>query len=131
MTRTAITAPDAGTPIGPYRQAILADGRTLYVSGQIPLDPATGELAGPDIETQTRQVLANLKAILAQAGTGPEHVVKTTVFLQDLADFAAMNALYADHFPGDTPPARSTLQVAGLPKGARVEIECIALVPEG
>lgn len=130
MQRTPITAPDAGLPIGPYSQAILGEGRLLFVSGQIPLDPATGALAGDDIRIQTRQVLDNLGAILARAGSGFGHVVKTTVFLQDMVDFPAMNEVYAERFAGEAPPARSTIQVARLPKDARVEIECIALVPE-
>ena len=128
MTRTAIATPDAPRAIGPYSQAILVEqggARTLHCSGQIPLDPATGELVAGDIAAQTERVLANLGAVLAAAGMGFGDVVKTTVFLADLADFARMNEVYARRFPGAA-PARSTVQVAALPRGARVEIEVVA-----
>lgn len=128
MPRTPIATPDAPRAIGPYSQAILVEqggARTLYCSGQIPLDPATGELVTGDIAAQTERVLANLGAVLAAAGMGFGDVVKTTVFLADLADFAKMNELYARRFPGAA-PARSTVQVAALPRGARVEIEVVA-----
>jgi len=115
---------NAPKPIGPYAQAVVSNG-LLFTSGQIPLDPVTNELVGPDIESQTRQVLKNLAAVLEQAGTSPEKVVKTTIFLQDLADFALVNGLYGDFF-GDHKPARSTIQVAALPKSARIEIELVA-----
>ena len=97
----------------------------MYVSGQIPLDPATGEFAGPDIRTQTRQSLKNIAAILAAAGSGMDRVVKTTVLLKDIGDFAAMNEVYAEAFTAPY-PARAAFEAAALPKGALVEIECVA-----
>jgi len=100
-------------------------GGLLFVSGQIPLDPATGELVGGDIEAQTEQVLKNLMAILKEAKAGPEHVVKATVFLRDMQDFPRMNEVYARYF-GKEPPARSTVQAAALPRGVAVEIDVIA-----
>lgn len=124
MQRTIISTKDAPAAIGPYSQAV-AVGDLLFCSGQIPLTP-TGELAGDDIETQTRQVLANIKAMLAAAGSAPEQVIKTTVFLADMNDFAKMNALYGEVFSSN-PPARSTVQVARLPRDVKVEIEVIAL----
>jgi 2-iminobutanoate/2-iminopropanoate deaminase len=111
-------------PIGPYSQGIRANG-FLYVSGQVALDPKTGELAGADIRQQTQRVLENVRGILEGAGSSLHHVVKTTVFLKDINDFAAMNEVYAKYFPS-APPARSTVQVARLPKDALVEIEVIA-----
>lgn len=120
-----VATPNAPRAIGPYSQAILA-GNHLFTSGQIPIDPATGELVQGDITVQTRQVLKNLLAVLNAAGSGPGLVLKTTVFLADMADFSAMNAVYAEVF-GAQAPARSTVQVAGLPKGAKVEIEALAL----
>lgn len=111
-------------PIGPYSQAIRANG-FLYVSGQVALDPKTGELTGTDIRQQTERTLENVKGILEAAGSNLHHVVKTTVFLKDMNDFAAMNEVYAKYF-GSAPPARSTVQVARLPKDALVEIEVIA-----
>jgi len=111
-------------PIGPYSQAIRANG-FLYVSGQVALDPKTGELAGADIRLQTERVLQNVKGILEAAGANLGHVVKTTVFLKDLNDFAAMNEVYGGYFKA-APPARSTVQVSRLPKDALVEIEVIA-----
>ena len=122
--RQAIATDQAPKAIGPYSQAIIA-GNLLYCSGQIPLDPATGALVQGDLAAQTRRVLDNVGAILAAAGTGFDRVVKTTVFLADMNDFAAMNEVYATYF---TPPApaRSTVAAAGLPKGARIEIEVIA-----
>lgn len=118
---SSILAPAA---IGPYSQAIEANGM-VFTSGQIPLDPGTGELVGATIEEQTERVMQNLKAVLAQAGVGFDHVVKTTCFLADLADFAAFNAVYGKYFPEDQ-PARSCFQVAALPKGAKLEVEVIA-----
>jgi len=112
--------------IGPYSQGIRF-GNLLFLSGQIPIDPASGELVGGDITDQTRRVLENLSAVLEAAGASLSDVVKTTVFLVDLADFPAFNATYASFFTTD-PPARSTVQVAALPKGARVEVEAIALI---
>jgi 2-iminobutanoate/2-iminopropanoate deaminase len=129
-TKTPITTQDAPAAIGPYSQAILL-GDTLYTSGQIPIDPATGHLIPGDITAQTTRVCENLKAVLAAAGMDFTHVLKTTVFLKSMADFAAMNAVYAPYFApeGAVPPARSTIQVAALPKDALVEIECIAKLP--
>lgn len=111
-------------PIGPYSQAIRVNG-LLYVSGQVALDPKTGEMTGGDIREQTERVLENVKGILEAAGVNLHHVVKTTVFLKDMNDFAAMNEVYAQHFTA-APPARSTVQVSRLPKDALVEIEVIA-----
>ena len=112
--------------IGPYSQAIRS-GELIFTAGQIPLDPATGALVEGGIEVQTRQVLNNLARVLEAAGSGLSRIVKTTVFMQDLAEFAAMNAVYGEFFTSN-PPARSTVQVAALPRGAKVEIECIAVV---
>ena len=119
-----ITAPDAPAAIGPYSHAVTA-GQLIYSSGQIPLDPKTGKLVADDIETQTRQVLANVAAVLAAAGVTTQQVVKSTVFLKDMADFPKMNALYEAAFAPHK-PARSTVQVAKLPLDSRVEIEVIA-----
>jgi 2-iminobutanoate/2-iminopropanoate deaminase len=129
-TKSAIATTAAPAAIGPYAQAIRI-GNTVYTSGQVALDPATGELVAGGIDAQTIRVLENLKAVLAAAGLDFAHVVKTTVFLKDMADFAAMNALYAKYFApeGVIAPARSTVQVAALPKNALVEIECIAITP--
>jgi 2-iminobutanoate/2-iminopropanoate deaminase len=125
MTITTITSEKAPQPAGPYSLAIRA-GNQVFTAGQIGLDPQTGQLTPGGIEAETRQALTNLKHILEAAGCGLEHVVKTTVFLQDMADFARMNAVYAEFFP-QRPPARTTVAVAALPKGARVEIEAIAV----
>ena len=124
-THSAVVAPNAPKAIGPYSVAIQTDG-LIFCSGQIGLDPASGELAAPDVEGQTRQALTNLKHVLAAAGSSLDQVVKTTVFLKDMADFQKMNAIYAEFF-GATPPARSTIAVAGLPRGGLVEIEATAL----
>ncbi len=125
-----VSTPAAPKAIGPYSQAVEArPSRTLHCSGQIPLDPATGEMVQGDIRAQTERVLANVGAVLAAAGMGFGDVVKTTVFLVDLADFAAMNEVYGGRFPAPC-PARSTVQVAALPRGSRVEIEVLA-VKEG
>lgn len=127
MKRTIGTA-GAPKAIGPYGQAIEARGaRTLWLSGQIPLDPATGELVAGDVAAQTARVMENLRAVLAAAGAGFEHVVKCTVYLADLADFAKVNEVYGRAFPAD-PPARATVQVAALPRGARVEIDAVAVL---
>lgn len=123
MTRHAISTAGAPGAIGPYSQAIAAGG-LVFCSGQIGADPATGELA-EGIEAQTERALRNLAAVLDAAGLAMADIAKATVFLADLDDFAAMNAVYARHMP-DPPPARSTFEVAGLPRGARVEIEAIA-----
>lgn len=116
---------DAPKAVGPYSQAIVA-GHLVFCSGQIPLDPATGQLVEGDIAVQTGRVLDNLAAVLSAAGSGLAQVVKTTVFLEDMNDFNAMNEAYAMKF-GQHRPARSTFQVAKLPRGARIEIECIAV----
>ncbi|MDE7171578.1 MAG: RidA family protein [Oscillospiraceae bacterium] len=120
----AIHTDNAPAAIGPYSQAIRV-GNTVYVSGQIPIDPATGAFAGEDIVTQTRQSLTNIKNILAAEGLDMSNVVKTTVMLKDIADFGAMNEVYAEFFTAPY-PARAAYQVAALPKDARMEIECVA-----
>ena len=121
-----MSAPNAPAAVGPYCHAKLA-GNTLYTSGQLGLIPATGELISADVREQTAQALKNMKAVLAAAGATPENVVKTTVFLTDMADFQAVNAVYAETFASDA-PARSCVAVAALPKGARVEVEAIAVL---
>ena len=121
----AVATKNAPAAIGPYSQGIKA-GKTIYVSGQIPIDPATGEFAGQDIETQTRQSLTNIKNILKEAGADMSDVVKTTVLLKDIADFAAMNKVYAEFFT-EPYPARAAFQVAAIPKGALVESEAVAV----
>ena len=128
--KLAIATTAAPAAIGPYSQAIRI-GHTVFTSGQVALDPHTGELVAGGIEAQTTRVLDNLKAVLAAADLDLAHVVKTTVFLKDMADFAAMNAIYATYFApaGVVAPARSTVQVAALPKNGLVEIECIAKDP--
>ena len=115
----------APAALGPYSQAVVSGG-LCFISGQIALSPETGEIVGADIETQTRQVLENLCAVLAAAGASPETVVKTTCYLADIADFAAFNAVYAEYFPGK--PARSCVAVKDLPRGALVEVEAVAEV---
>ncbi len=125
MSNTAITTSKAPAAIGPYSQAIQA-GNTIYVSGQLPIDPATGAFAGDTIQEQTRQSLLNIQNILAEAGTNMHSVVKTTVLLSDIANFGAMNEVYAQFFEAPF-PARAAFQVACLPKNALVEIECIAV----
>lgn len=122
--KTAISTPDAPGAIGPYSQAIRA-GDFLFVSGQIPLDPATGALIQGDIAAQTHRVLRNLAAILEAAGASFHHVVKTTVYLADMSEFAAMNEVYGTYFPAPA-PARATVQAARLPRDVRVEIDLIA-----
>lgn len=126
MTRQALAAPGAPTAIGPYSPALRA-GNLLFISGQIPLDPATGTLVDGDITAQTDRVMRNVAALLTAAGAGFEHVVRTTVFLLDMNDFAAMNEVYG-RFVADPPPARSTVQVARLPRDVKVEIDVIAVV---
>ena len=128
--KTAIATPQAPAAIGPYSQAIRV-GDTIYTSGQVALDPATGQMVPGTITEQTTRVLENLKAVLAEAGLDLAHVVKTTVFLKTMADFAAMNEIYAYYLApeGVVPPARSTVAVAALPKDALVEIEVIAKLP--
>ncbi|MBQ3556388.1 MAG: RidA family protein [Oscillospiraceae bacterium] len=122
--KTVITAANAPAALGPYSHAVAA-GDLLYTSGQIGLDPVTGKLVGDSIEAQTEQVLRNLEQVLSANGMTFANVVKTTVFLTDLADFATVNGIYATRFPAD-PPARSCVQVAALPAGARIEIELVA-----
>lgn len=121
-----IASPAAPKAIGPYSPGIRA-GQLLFLSGQIPLDPVSGTIVGDDISTQTEQVFRNIAALLAAAGASFAHVARTTVFLADLNDFAAMNAVYGRHF-SDPPPARSTVQVSRLPRDARVEIDIIAVL---
>lgn len=125
--RTIVATRKAPGAIGPYNQGIVAQGSLLFTAGQIPLDPASGELVGTTIEEQTRRALENLKAVVEAGGSSLEKVVKTTVFLKDMGDFAAMNGIYAEFFPADA-PARSAVEVARLPKDVLVEIECVALV---
>mgnify|MGYP000027305609 FL=1 len=124
---TIIDTKNAPGAIGPYSQAIQAEGKTIYVSGQLPVDPATGAFAGEDIQSQTRQSLENIKAILATAGADMSSVVKTTVLLKNIADFGAMNEIYAQYFQQPF-PARAAFQVGALPKDALVEIECVAVI---
>lgn len=123
--RSVVRTDAAPGAIGPYSQAIVA-GDLVFCSGQIPLDPASGQLVEGGIEDQTRQVLNNLVAVLQAAGTTTDRIVKTTIFLADMNDFAAVNGVYGEYF-GAEPPARSTVQVARLPRDVRVEIEAIAL----
>ena len=127
MLRT-IQTDQAPKAIGPYSQAV-AVGQFLYTSGQIPLDPQTQTIAGTTIQEQTKQVLANLDAVLAAAGTSWAQVVKTTVFMTDLTEFAEMNAIYEAHL-GTAKPAQSTVQVAALPRNVKIEIELVAVVSE-
>jgi 2-iminobutanoate/2-iminopropanoate deaminase len=125
--RKSIFTDKAPKAIGPYSQAVsVTAGRMLFCSGQIPTDPATGNLVEGDIQKQTEQVMKNLEAVLAADGLSFAHVVRTTIFLADMADFAKVNETYAHSFKED-PPARATVQAAGLPRGARVEIDCIAV----
>ncbi|MBL8089734.1 MAG: RidA family protein [Anaerolineales bacterium] len=126
MKKKVIHSEKAPKAIGPYSQAIRADSM-VYTAGQIGFDPATMEIVSGGVEAETRQALTNLKNVLEAAGSSLDHVVKTLVFLQDMADFPKMNAIYAEYFP-ENPPARSTVQVAALPKGALVEIEAVALI---
>jgi len=125
MKHTIATA-QAPQAIGPYSQAVVSNG-TAYLSGQIPLDPATGQIVEGDIAAQTARVLENLKAVLAACGSSLDQVLKTTVYLKDLGEFTRMNEVYARYFPAN-PPARSTVEVARLPRDARIEIDAIARV---
>lgn len=122
--KNVVSTDGAPKAIGPYSQAI-DTGSLVFLSGQIPLDPATGQMVAGGIAEQTERVIKNLEAVLKASGLTLNHVVRTTVFLADLGEFAAMNEVYARHFPKD-PPARSTIQAAALPKGARIEIDAIA-----
>ena len=127
MQPEAVITANAPAPVGPYNQAVKAGG-VLYCSGQIALDPSTGLMVGAgDVEAETRQVLSNLKAVLEAGGSSPGQVLRTTVFLADLGDFARVNAIYAELFSDGVSPARACVEVAALPKGARVELDCIAL----
>jgi 2-iminobutanoate/2-iminopropanoate deaminase len=125
--RQAVSAPDAPKAIGAYSSAIKA-GNLLFLSGQIPIDPSTGALVGGDISEQTDRVMRNLQALLRAGGAGFEHVVRTTVFLSDMDEFAAMNDVYG-RYVVDPPPARATVQVARLPRDVKVEIDAIAVIP--
>ncbi|MDI9409541.1 MAG: RidA family protein [Candidatus Pacebacteria bacterium] len=127
MNRHAISSPHAPKAIGPYSQAI-KHGNMIYCSGQLPLNPETLELVSGGIEAQTKQVMENIKAVLKEAGTNLDHVVKVTVYMQDLKEFSAMNAIYETYFKSPA-PARSTVQIARLPKDALVEIEVLAAHP--
>ena len=130
MQPEAVITASAPAPVGPYNQAVKAGG-VLYCSGQIALDPSTGLMVGAgDVEAETRQVLSNLQAVLDAGGSSPGQVLRTTVFLADLGDFARVNAIYAELFSDGVSPARACVEVAALPKGARVEIDCIALAAE-
>ena len=126
-SRRVIQSSDAPAPVAAYSQAI-ASGELLFCSGQIAIDPKTGQMVTGGIEAETEQVLANLRAVLAAAGAGLEDVLKTTVYLADFNDFQAMNAIYVRAFPTD-PPARATVGVSALPRGAKVELEAIARLP--
>lgn len=122
-----ISTDGAPKAIGPYSQAVAHNG-LIYLSGQIPLDPQTMLIVEGDISVQTRRVMQNLKAVLEAAGSSLDHVLKTTVFVKDMGEFAAMNAVYGEYF-SDNPPARATVEVARLPRDVRVEIEAVAFVP--
>jgi 2-iminobutanoate/2-iminopropanoate deaminase len=124
VSKKRIETTNAPKPVGPYAQAVAA-GNLLFTSGQIPLDPVTNQLVEGDIEVQTEQVLKNLMGVLKHVKIGPENVVKVTVYMTDLADFARMNAVY-ERFLGKDPPARTTIQAAALPRGVKVEIDLIA-----
>lgn len=126
VNRAVISSEAAPKAIGPYSQAILV-GETVFTSGMLGMDPATGNLVEGGVETQVRQALKNLQAVLEQAGAGLSTVVKTTVFLKSMADFAQMNAIYAEYFSSN-PPARSTVEVVALPKGGLFEIEAVAVI---
>lgn len=124
--KTIITTPNAPSPIGPYNQAVLS-GNTLYTSGQIALHPETGELIMDSIEAETKQVMENMKAVLAAAEMTFEHVVKTSIFISDMENFNAINAVYSQYFDDASAPARETVEVANLPKYVNVEISMIAI----
>ena len=124
-----VLTPAAPTPVGPYSQAVI-HGAVVYCSGQIPIDPATGALVEGEIESQTRQVIDNLRAVLDAAGSSLERVLRTTVYLTDMSVFPRVNAVYQELFHGEPAPARSTVEVAGLPMGADIEIDAIATVDD-
>jgi len=127
MTRKIIRTDQAPAPVGPYNQAIAASGQMIFVAGQIPLDPSSA-IVGEDVSQQTTQVMANLKAILEAAGATFSDIVKTTVFLANMNDFAAMNTVYSQYFDESSAPARACVEVSRLPKDVLVEIECIAVI---
>jgi len=127
MKRSVVATKNAPGAIGPYSQGITMSGGLVFTAGQVGLVPATGEIVAADIESQTRQALENVKAILETAGSSLSNVVKTTVYLKDLGDFAAMNAVYATFFK-EAPPARTTVEISRLPRDARVEIDAIAVI---
>jgi 2-iminobutanoate/2-iminopropanoate deaminase len=136
MDRVIVSSPNAPAAIGPYSQAVKASfgppgaamGGLVFCSGQIPLDPKTGQMVGDgDVEAEAHQVMKNLSAVLEAAGSSLDKVLKTTIFLTDLSDFSKVNGVYGGYFAGITPPARATVQVAALPRGAKVEIELVAL----
>jgi 2-iminobutanoate/2-iminopropanoate deaminase len=129
MIKKAFSTTKAPAPVGPYSQAI-ATGKLLFISGQLHINPETGNLIEGSIEEKTRQVIENIRAIAESAGADLKHVVKTTVFLKDMSDFQAMNGIYAEYFEG-TPPARSAIQAAALPLDADIEIETIICIPQG
>jgi 2-iminobutanoate/2-iminopropanoate deaminase len=127
MERTVVSTPNAPAAIGPYSQGIVAQGTMIFTAGQVGFDPASGALVAGDVKAQTRRALENVKAILEKGGATLQSVVKTTVFLKEMGEFAAMNEVYAEFFPAPA-PARSTVEVSRLPRDARVEIEAIAVV---
>lgn len=127
MDKKIVRSDNAPRPIGPYSQGVATPPGLLFTAGQIPIDPATGELVQGDIKAQTRQVLENLKSVLTAGGTSLGAVVKTTVFLKDLKDFVLMNEAYSEYFQ-ESPPARSAVEVCRIPKDAKVEIEAVAIV---
>lgn len=124
--RTIVRTDNAPAAIGPYSQAVIA-GNLVFCSGQIPIDPATGQMVAGAVADEAHQVMENLRAVLEAAGSGLDRIVKATIFLTDLADFGVVNEVYGGYFAGD-PPARACVEVAALPKGARVEVEAVALV---
>ena len=129
MSKKVIRTDKAPAPVGPYNQAIVTTGQMLFIAGQVPLDPKSGNIVGEgDITAQTQQVMTNIEAILNEAGANWENVVKTSVFLTDLANFSSMNQVYAEYFVEDTAPARACVEVSRLPKDVLVEIECIAVI---
>lgn len=127
MSKQIVRTPNAPGAIGPYSQAVIGENGMIFTAGQIAIDPATGSIVEGGIQVQTRRVMENIKAILKAAGSNLDHVLKTTVFIKDMNEFAAMNEVYGEYFRED-PPARSTIEVARLPKDVRVEIEVIALL---
>jgi 2-iminobutanoate/2-iminopropanoate deaminase len=129
MNKTIVRTNDAPAPVGPYNQAIIAQGKILFIAGQIPLDPQTASIVGEgDITRQTERVMENLEAILRAAGANWDNVVKTSVFLSDMNNFVPMNEVYSRYFDRETAPARACVEVARLPKDVLVEIECIAAI---